>query len=216
MAEIAGILAHPMVAVALIAIGLTGIAVELMSPGFGAPGAVGLGAFVLFFWAQFVANGSGWGAPLLFAVGLALLILEVFLPTFGVLGVLGFLALMAGIVSAASTVWVGLAALGGGLLITGAVLWALVKLFGFKPSWNKLVLANQMTSEQGYVASRDRSGLLGKTGVALTMLRPSGFAELDGQREDVVSEGEIIPAGSKVQVIHVEGSRVVVRKITQE
>jgi membrane-bound serine protease (ClpP class) len=53
--------------------------------------------------------------------------------------------------------------------------------------------------------------LVGRTGTALTTLRPSGAALIEGQRVDVVSEGQMIQKGSQIKVIATEGLRVVVR-----
>jgi membrane-bound serine protease (ClpP class) len=52
--------------------------------------------------------------------------------------------------------------------------------------------------------------LLGREGVTLTPLRPSGKARFDGEPEDVVSHGQFVPEGVRVRVVRVEGSRVVV------
>ena len=56
-----------------------------------------------------------------------------------------------------------------------------------------------------------RTDLLGKSGVAKTALRPSGSALIEGERVDVVTEGNLIEAGTPLRVVAVEGLRVVVR-----
>ena len=58
----------------------------------------------------------------------------------------------------------------------------------------------------------DRPELLHGTGTALTQLRPSGTASINGQRVDVVTEGGLIERGTAVKVVAVEGSRIVVRR----
>jgi len=55
--------------------------------------------------------------------------------------------------------------------------------------------------------------LLQRTGVALTQLRPSGRASINGQRTDVVTEGGLIEQGASIKVVAVEGLRVVVREV---
>jgi len=55
------------------------------------------------------------------------------------------------------------------------------------------------------------SYLLGKKGTAVTPLRPAGIMEVEGSRFDVVSEGSYVPAGAPVEVVKVEGRRIVVR-----
>ena len=65
---------------------------------------------------------------------------------------------------------------------------------------------------QGYTGSQERQDLLGKTGVAQTVLRPSGRALIDGELVDVITEGEFYEPGTAVRVVAVTGGRTVVRK----
>lgn len=74
-------------------------------------------------------------------------------------------------------------------------------------------MRDSTNTESGYVSSRSRLELIGKTGVALTSMRPSGTALIEDERIDVVTEGTFIAKDQKVKVIKVEGSRVVVREI---
>jgi membrane-bound ClpP family serine protease len=55
--------------------------------------------------------------------------------------------------------------------------------------------------------------LLHRTGVAITLLRPSGTAFINGKRVDVVTEGALIDQGASIKVVAVEGMRVVVREV---
>ena len=59
----------------------------------------------------------------------------------------------------------------------------------------------------------NRTDLLGKEGIALTVLRPSGTAVINNERLDVVTEGDFIDQNTKITVIKVEGVRIVVRKV---
>ena len=59
----------------------------------------------------------------------------------------------------------------------------------------------------------DLEGLVGKDGMTVTRCRPSGMAEVDGRRVDVVAEGMMIDVNRPVEVIGVEGNRVIVRRI---
>jgi membrane-bound serine protease (ClpP class) len=81
------------------------------------------------------------------------------------------------------------------------------------PFGRRLVLEAEMGAEQGYTSppESDRRQL-GRTGTALSPLRPAGVADIDGLRVDVVSDGDFIEAGTAIEVTRVEGNRVVVRK----
>ena len=89
-----------------------------------------------------------------------------------------------------------------------AILYRYLKISG---AWSHIVLQYAETKERGYVGTRDFTYLVGKEGVALTALRPSGTCEIDGERIDVVSEREFITPGSRIKVVKAEGTRVVVR-----
>ncbi len=70
-----------------------------------------------------------------------------------------------------------------------------------------------MDVARGYTSSPDGDRLqLGRTGTALSPLRPAGVADIEGARVDVVSEGWFIDAGAPIEVTRVDGNRIVVRE----
>jgi membrane-bound serine protease (ClpP class) len=79
--------------------------------------------------------------------------------------------------------------------------------------WTRLVLKDAETTKAGFVSSYDYQAFLGKTGVALSLLRPAGVVDIDGVHLDVVSEAQYIPEGTKVKVVSVHGNRIVVRPV---
>src|SRR4029077_18952862 len=86
-------LTHPVVSSLLITIGMLGIILEILTPGFGVPGALGITSLALFFWGHWLVQLAGWEELLLVGSGLVLLALEVFvIPGFGLAGVLGIRA----------------------------------------------------------------------------------------------------------------------------
>ncbi|MGH7266303.1 MAG: NfeD family protein, partial [Candidatus Rokuibacteriota bacterium] len=110
-------LTHPVLSSLLMTVGILGIIVELRTPGFGVPGALGLASLGLFFWGHWLVRLAGWEELLLVGLGLVLLAVELFLlPGFGVAGSLGAVALVAGLglslLGAAPTWSAVLAALG--------------------------------------------------------------------------------------------------------
>ena len=70
-------LTHPVVSSLLMTIGILGIIVELRTPGFGVPGALGIASLVLFFWGHWLVRLAGWEELLLVGAGLILLAKEV-------------------------------------------------------------------------------------------------------------------------------------------
>ena len=103
------------------------------------------------------------------------------------------------------------------LLIAFGVASVLVIIFAviFKKRgvWNRFILSDSLTREQGYIPATSREDLLDKEGVTLTPLRPSGTVEIEGERIDVVTSGQFIAQHKPIKVIKVEGTRVIVREI---
>ena len=151
-----------------------------------------------------------------FIFGLGLLIVEVFMPGFGLPGVSGIVLEAVAIVLTYRGHG-GLAALGMTLIILAvvaiAISLALHSATKGKLSKSAMILTETESAAAGYVASRDMDVFLNKEGLTTTVLRPSGMAVFDGVRLNVVSDGEYIAQNVLVRVDHVEGSRVVVRKV---
>lgn len=148
-------------------------------------------------------------------VGLALLVIEAFIPGFGVAGLAGICFEIAGVV----LVYMSYGPLPAVLaLLAVLALAGLVLFFSLrsarkgKISQSDMVLKDVQRDEDGYRASDDQSQLVGKTGTVQTELRPTGMALIDGERVNVLSDGSFIEAGAKICVTRVDGSRVLVRR----
>lgn len=152
-------------------------------------------------------------------VGIALLVAEAFMPGFGVAGITGIILETVGIVLTYLQHG-GLAALGLTvvvLAIIGIVISvSLRSATKGRLSKTPLVLNHSETTAEGYSATADMDVFLGKEGEATTVLRPTGMAEFDGVKLNVVSDGEYIPKGTHVRVDRVEGARVVVRRMEKK
>lgn len=154
-----------------------------------------------------------WTSIILFLLGITALVLEIFIvPGFGLAGISGIILIAWGVLLLAVDFTQATTALALALAATLVVFLLGLRLFKKFNLWRKLTLMTKQYKEAGYVASHPDLILhAGKIGTALTPLRPSGTAEIFGQRLDVVTEGDYIPAGTPVEVVRVEGSRVVVR-----
>ncbi|MFF0827136.1 nodulation protein NfeD [Brevibacillus sp. NPDC003359] len=205
----------PIVMSLLLIIGLGGIVVELFAPGFGVAGTVSFVAFSLYFFGHYVAGFANWLHIGLFVIGILLMLLEIFLPG-GIVGAIGFVSIVTGLVMAAYDTQQGLASLGVAALITAIVTFMLVKKYGVKGLFNKFILGDTQQNEEGYVAPRDQRELEGKSGIALTSLRPAGVVKVEGKRVDAVSVGGFIEAGTTITVVQVEGTRIVVAELEQK
>ena len=152
---------------------------------------------------------------LLVLVGLVLIVAEVYLiPGFNIIGVLGFLLLLfaVGYVFVEQGVVGGLVALAATMLAGGGVFYWLWN----SGAWNRFILATTLQENEDDVARENeaRARYLGQVGTAITPLRPTGVAEIEGERIEVVTEGAFIAAGSKVRVVAMDRRRYFVRLLT--
>lgn len=143
---------------------------------------------------------------LIYIIGFALLLVEIFVPGMiaGSIGLLliGFSIVV--IITSKSVFW--------GLILMGFTLVAAAMLI--RSAIRRFSLRQSLTHAEGYSSAREElRDLLGREGVALTMLRPSGTAEFDGDRVDVITAGEVVTKDSRIKVVEVEGNRVVVRTL---
>jgi len=209
--EAARFLTNPVVIPILLSIASLGLVVELYSPGFGVPGIMGLIALVLFFYGHIIAGLAGMEAIILLIIGIILIIIEFFVAG-GIIGLIGIGAVLTSLfLSGASITHMSLSI---AIALIAAIVLAVIlfKWIGMdRGIFRYIVLRDSATTEQGYVSSENKLELIGLEGTTVTPLRPSGTAEINGERVDVVSEGGFIEVNQKVKVVKVEGVRVVVR-----
>ncbi|MFJ7369986.1 nodulation protein NfeD [Lysinibacillus sp. NPDC098008] len=214
--KLARFITNPIIVPILLSVASLGLVMELYSPGFGVPGIMGLSALGLFFFGHMVAGFAGYETLLLFIIGLALIIAEFFVPG-GIVGILGGVFILLSLILAGANMMQMVIAILIALVIAMIGMVILMKFFGKKLHvLNKLVLMDATTTEEGYVSNVNRTELLGKVGKTLTPLRPAGTMVFGSERIDVVSEGGYIDANKHVEVIKVEGSRIVVRPTEKE
>ena len=154
-----------------------------------------------------------WISITLFVVGIGLIVVEMFEPGFGVFGIFGVISLIGCIFVTASTVTEG-------IMLTAfffVILLIMLGIFLFFVSKGKLpgklVLKDAESRNDGYSGTKDLKEYLGKTGVVSSICRPVGNVDFDGKKIEVVSQGEFIEKGKTVEVIEIEGNRVVVKAV---
>jgi len=219
---VARFLTNPIVSGLLLTFGFLGIIYELKIPGWGISGTVGLICLALFFGAHLLVGLANWVELVLFALGIALLIAEVFfIPGFGIAGISGIACLLLAIYlalvkspipdysweveqfrRAMYTIFWFMVALPIALVLT----W---KLLPRTPFYARIVQVSEERLDRGFTAGSTES-FMGKVGRTVTILRPAGRARFDGRLADVVAEGEFIPPDTQVRVVDVKGNRVVV------
>jgi len=149
----------------------------------------------------------------LIIIGFLLILIEIFLvPGFNIFGIFGFIMVTLGIVFAYSKLDLRIANF---IMVASLVLSVLlVRLVVKSKSWRRIILDDRQEKVHGFhVSSENLAQLVGKKGTAYTPLRPAGIALIEDQKIDVMTEGGFIEMERTIEVIQVEGNRVVVREI---
>jgi membrane-bound serine protease (ClpP class) len=227
--RIINFLISPVVSGLLIMLILGGIYFELQTPGIGFPILLALGAALMYFAPLYLEGlASNWEI-ILFIIGLGLLAAEIFvIPGFGVAGILGILFIVSGLAFAMvgnqgpdfSGVPMGevgkaflIVIIAFFLSITSSVYLGAKMITSKGRLGNMLSLNKIQDTSMGYTSSDvNMRDLLGKTGVAFTMLRPSGKVEIGDDIYDATALTGYIEKGEFVRVVKYETSQVFVVK----
>jgi len=207
------ITADPTYSFLFLLVGMILLLAEFQVPGFGILGALGITSIALTFIGNYLAGLAGIESILLLIGGLILLFIELHTPGFGIPGIAGIISLFTSLYMV----------LGGGINATRSIAMAGILILGviilfitYLPksfAWKRLALKEAEKTETGYTAVTVEENLVGREGIAVTLLRPAGVVEIDNKKYDCLTEGEYIPAGTKVTVTKVIGNRIFVRKI---
>lgn len=151
-----------------------------------------------------------------FVIGIGLLILEAFMPGFGAPGITGIILEIITLVMTwfehgpVATLAMLLIVL---LVLTIAISTSLRSIASGRLSKSSIVHSQTESNEEGYRSIEDLAVFKDKEGVVSSVLRPTGIADFDGVRLNVSSEGDFIPAGTKVRIIRVEGAKILVKPL---
>jgi membrane-bound serine protease (ClpP class) len=163
-------------------------------------------------------DSSLW-AFLLLAIGMALLVAEVFIPSGGVITILAALSLVGALICAGNAWWSSNPGYFWGFVTSMVVLLPLIVAAAFyvwpsTPLGRRAILEAPAPHEvASFVEQEERYGqMVGKVGETLTVLNPAGIVRIDGHRVHCQSEGVILEAGARVRVISAKGNRVIVRR----
>ena len=212
--------------------GIIGTYLEFKSPGFGVPGVLAGLCFLLFFAGHYVAGLTGMEVVAFFVLWVTLVLIElIFIPGIVVLALVGTLLMFGSLLWAmvdyypSAPEWpsldvflLPLANLGVALGLSAVAIFLLAQFFPKIPVLRRLVLTT--STPGGGSLTRDAPGAAllpvraGDKGEALSMLRPVGRAEFGGETVDARAEGDFLAAGTAVVALRVEGSEVVVERVS--
>ena len=217
------------VAALLITIGTLGLIAEMMIPGFGIPGIVGLTCLGAFFWSHLLVGLAGWESALFLLGGFVAILLEIFVFTavdFGAAGLgglvligLGFYTSMVGPFTEPAETMRAVGAVSAGLVLAlvGTIL-LVTRLPKTRLRLGGVILSSAITGKAFDKPKKKgaASPWLGRQGMAATDLHPVGSGEFANERVDVVCEEGFLTQGTPIVVVKDEGYRKVVRKTKEE
>jgi membrane-bound serine protease (ClpP class) len=225
-----GFVTNPILQGILVLLIIGGLYFELQSPGIGFPLAVAGAAAILYFAPLYIDGLAANWEILIFIIGIALIAVEIFaIPGFGIAGISGIILTLTGLVlsllantafdfspvdtsalfTAILTVFTGIF---GGFIIS---IWLSHKILTTTSGpFSRLALQTTQPLNQGYVSvDYTMKELIGKTGRASTVLRPSGRVEVDGKIYDAKATEGFIDRDEQVKVTEFWSSQLYVRQV---
>ncbi len=229
----------PAVMAVLIMLAMLGVYIEFNTPGVGLPGLAAVICFVIIIGSKYLVDLANWVEVALFVIGFLLLMIEIFvLPGFGIAGFLGITCILFGLFGMLiknppgelpwprdAFAWKdftdGVIALSGGFVGFVVLAWLLAKYLPKLQFLNGLILV-PTAAKQGSEfevsmtippESKTVSVNVGELGEVISTLRPTGKAKFGDAIVDVVAEAEFLDKGTKVEIIEIQGNRVVVKAV---
>ena len=200
------------------------LVIELKLPGVGLGSGLALMFLTIFMMANYADGGVGWIELTTMGIGVFLVVIELFvIPGFGIAGIVGLAAVIAAMGLSFQSVDkpLSLKVLSeDALIVTGSLVGGLLTILvvsfflpGSRRPSGSLIDNSTLSSDDPFEAAPDFSGAdlsVGQKGMTLEVLRPAGKADFDGTVVDVVSVGDFIEKSIAVEVVEIEGNRIVV------
>ena len=226
--RIVAIFMNPFISGILILVIIAGIYFEMQAPGLSFAGLAALVALILYL-VPYYLNGlaANWEI-IAFFIGIVLIGLEIFvIPGFGVAGISGIILTIGSLILimvnndafdfefvSGNDLFFAAAATVGGLFAGIITLFAIGSKISGNGYFGRVALTTTQDSRLGYTASITKGAMVGKTGIAHTILRPSGKVMIDDVVYDAFTRGEYIEKGQQVEVVSDEGTTLKVKSIS--
>lgn len=149
----------------------------------------------------------------LFITGFILIGVEMITPGLHAPGIIGTACLVVAVFLISDTFEEGAIVTIIVLALLGIMLAVILGLLSKGRLKSPIILKEEQNKDKGYISSSDLNYLLGKEGIALTDLRPSGTGNFEGIDFDVISEGKYISKDTKLVIYKVQGSKLIVKAL---
>lgn len=203
-----GFVETPAVKSFLFTIIMLAIITEVKTAGTGLAATVGIFAAVLFFGNKFLLGLGNWLPIILFVGGLVLLIVEIFVPGFGIFGFAGLIGIFASFIVAMGSSLLAVKWLTVSIFLVAILFMLILKFLPKTSLWQSLILQENNQPKASEFVSYEQ--LVAEKGIALTSLRPAGIIEIKGKRFDALTNGDFIEQGERIMISGVIGNKIYV------
>ncbi|MCU0370704.1 MAG: nodulation protein NfeD [Bacteroidales bacterium] len=230
MDNIIGFLINPIVSGLLIMVIIGGIYFELQTPGIGFPSIAAVLAALMYFAPLYLEGLANHWEILIFVTGVILIVVEIFaIPGFGVTGITGIVLVVIGLtLSLVDNVGFDFTHVNLNKIISSfflviiSIFLAIVasyfltrSLFSRNRLFGSLALETVESADEGYTASDEfYRQMVGRTGVAHTILRPAGKVMIDNDIYDATALTGYIDKGEAIEVVRYETTQLFVKKVS--
>lgn len=175
-------------------------------------GLIGLG-FITVYFSSYLSTDMFIVMMLVYFLGIALMIIDGKLINDGTLAMIGGATTILAVGLSAPNWVAGLYSVIG-VIVGAAASLLFLKVFKRRKMWTKITLVDQLTSEMGYNSMKESyQELVGKEGKALTDMRPVGTIKVEEKEYSAVSNGQWISREDSIQIMDVDGTKILVKKI---
>lgn len=196
----------------LLVISFIGFIIFVLTPWTKSGFITGIASLIGYF---YLSGIYSWTPVILFVVGLVLIILEVFIPDFGLIGILGLISLAFGVYYTTGDLGMMIRDLSLAIIVSAILIIVLIRKGYSFSNLNKLVLNTSSHQIRDMEKTEEKNHItVGMIGEATTPLRPSGKVAFDGYEKsyDVLSSQGHIASGTQVVIQEIYGTKIIVRK----
>jgi membrane-bound ClpP family serine protease len=206
------LLSDPIIGFVFIFVASLLLAGEFLVNGRGVLGVIGFAMYFLFLYYHLSDDSPYWLIGVL-VVGVLFTLIDGFLIANGSVGFIGLIFIMLSLAIPSPTFSYGLGVCVSFWLGLFASL-LLLKFFPARAFWKKLALIDRASHDAGYSTLKSsKLDLVGKEGQTLSILRPVGTIEIEGERYSAITNGEWVEMGVTVVVTAVDGTKIVVKPL---
>lgn len=175
-------------------------------------GILSLLLFGFFYYQNTIYNVADNMTILTFVMGITLLAIEIFIPSFGVIGIAGLILTMYSVMDSFASTQMGFLILIVSALAIILTVTIYVKLGFDRNLFDRFILKNTNSSQRGYNSKNNHSVLIGKSGITKTILRPTGRIEVEGNAYDAKSDSDFIGKDKEVEVFAIKDGHIIVKE----